>query len=346
MFADGAAGRRYGWLVVRYAVAALLLIGVFYAVPLEPALRVLRSTSLTWFAAALLLLSASRWLGAVRTHTLASLHEIKLSVGRLFEISCVSTLYAVALPGNMSGGIVRWYRIGGPQRNHSAAAVVVIVERLVDYALLALLGVLGWFADALARESTATAWWLLALAAATFMVLCAVSLSGALERTLRWLAARPEPGGVHAARGASVVRRLVDALTRQRDARSLLRAAALSLAAHLVATLAVYMLARAVEIDISFATALWLRACTIAMTAAALTPAGLGVRELGTVLLLGLVGIEPAQALALSLLQLTALLFFAAVGGLFEARRYLLPEGSQPLAENDSARAERDVPCR
>jgi glycosyltransferase 2 family protein len=342
MCADARTARRYAWLAARYALAVLLLFGVFQAIPFEHAWQVLRSASLPWLAAALLLLTISRWLAAVRTHALTVLHDLRLSVARLFEISCVSSLYAVALPGQLSGGVVRWYRIGSPQRNHSAATALVVVERLVDYAVLAVLGVIGWYADARAAESAALAWWLV-LAAATLVALCAATLTAVPERAGLWLASRVAAGGALAARVGPVASRVFDALLRHRDPRSLFRTAALSLAVHAAATLALYITAKAIGMDLGFATVLWLRACTIAITAAAVTPAGLGVREVSTVLLLGLVGVAPAEALALSLLQLALWLVFAAVGGLLEARRYLLRSSNPPAVKASTPDANADV---
>ena len=106
-------------------------------------------------------------------------------------------------------------------------------------------------------------------------------------------------------------------------------------------------MASALYLDLSYITLIWLRACTVMITAVPLTPAGLGVREVGSVLLLRLVGVEPASAIALSILQFVAILFFAALGGLFEGHRYLLRFHTQSVTKGkttNSSRASRDVP--
>ncbi len=335
MGADGQLAGFYWRLGWRYAFGGVLLLVVFFVVPFAGAWEVLSSVSVAWLGGALLLLTVSRWLGALRTSTLSALHDLRLSTARLFEISCVSTLYGIALPGTLSGGIVRWYRIGAPQRNHSAATALVVFERLFEYTALVLLGLIGWLLDPTLEPTPALAWTLAAIAAA-LVALCALTLSRLPARAARRLAALPLRHEL-AERVRSATTRTLDALSLYRDHTTSLTTFAISVGVHLVATTALYLMAHALEIDLSYFTALWLRACTMVVTAAPLTPAGLGVREISTVLLLATVGVDTASALALSMLQLVALLFFALLGGLLEARRYLWRGRQGPVTGEGSA---------
>lgn len=315
-------------LAVKYAIGLALLVGVLLAAQFEPTWRSLVAVDLVWFAGALLAMTASRWLGALLTSRLGRVHGIRLSVARLFQISCISTLYGLALPGSLSGGVVRWYRIGKLQRSHSTAAALIVFERLSGTAVLAVLGVIGWLLDA--RAPTAPGFvWVFVAAAVVFLSATLGSISHLSDRLSAWLSARRASGIFERLRASSA--RALEAATRHRDLSVVLWTVSLSAAVHLTATGGLYLMATALGLNLSYATMLWLRACTFVITAAPLTPAGLGVREFSTLLLLGLIGVDADQAVALSLLQSAAILFFAALGGLFESRDHLLEHRSRSV---------------
>jgi uncharacterized protein (TIRG00374 family) len=325
-------------LAMRYLLAGVLVLGTFYVVPFAAAWESLRTVRVPWYAAALLLLGASRWLGALRTWLLAKLHSLHLSVTELFGISCVSTLYGLALPGGISGGIVRWHRIGQPQANHSAAAALIVFERLVDYATLGLLGVAALAADARLESSGALAW-----AIGVSLVALAVLLAASLSRIpvhAAALLAHPAP------RASGLIERLrtaaesaLHALGQHRNARALVWTTVLSVAVHLIGTAGTYCIARSIDLDLDYVSVIWIRACTLVLITLPTTPGALGVRELGTIALLQLLAHPPAVAVAFSLLQFVCLVLFAGLGGLFEAQRYLLRSASPARATAESSPA-------
>jgi uncharacterized protein (TIRG00374 family) len=98
-----------------------------------------------------------------------------------------------------------------------------------------------------------------------------------------------------------------------------------SLAFHALVTASYWLMAVSLGIGISPAAAGWIRAFILFVTAVPLTPSGLGVREVGLVMLLAPLGISPAEAVAFSLLQFAALLPIALFGAAFDVRRYLRP---------------------
>ena len=340
MPADGWKRGQYVRLAARYAIACLLLVGVFLAVPLGQAWQALSIASLPAIALALLLLSASRWVGAVRTRTLLNRQGVHFSPGQLFELSCVSTMYGLALPGSLSGGIVRWYRIGRPLSNYSTTTAALVFERLVGFATLAILGLVGWLLHADATTTSAFGW-ILALVLLFVLLLGALSLSQASIRIASWFDSLPLGSGRATERIRSVVIRTLEAASRYRDPRTLALTVMLSVGVNIIATAGFFFLASALSLELSFAALLWIRACTILITAVPLTPAGLGVREVVSVVLLGMVGVAATSAVAFSMLQFVVILFFAVLGGIFESSRYLFGTDSGSL--NGGERKEQDV---
>ena len=116
--------KKRGLFWLRYLLAVVLLSGIVSAVPIREIRNALETSRPRPLIAALAILLAGRLLVSVRTKTLTDGQDLSLSTLRLFEISCASTFYGLALPGGFSGGIVRWYRLSRPdgrrqlQRHH------------------------------------------------------------------------------------------------------------------------------------------------------------------------------------------------------------------------------------
>ncbi|MDH3615898.1 MAG: flippase-like domain-containing protein [Gammaproteobacteria bacterium] len=329
---------RYRRLLARYFIACLLLFLVFRAIPFEQAWRALRAANIPTVGLAVLLLAAARWLGAVRTRGLLDRHGMRFPTLRLFALSCVATLYGLALPGSLSGGIVRWYRIGQPNQNYSVASSVVVFERVIAFAVLALLGLVGWVGRSHYAANSALGW-MLAAAFLLMLVLGVAIVSLVPARIAEVLRSLPLDGGWLSGRLRSAAIRGLEAMSRFRDASSLLTAITLSIAVHLVATAGFLAMATALRLDVGYAELLWIRAGTIAITTVPLTPSGLGVREGVSVLLLGMVGVSAASAVAFSMLQFAMILFFAALGALFEYRHYLLPTDTEGSIDDQRVEA-------
>lgn len=306
-------------MALRYAVAIAILLGLFFVVPFEATWTTLAGAQPREVALAALLFTGSRWIGCLRTGRLARRQGLRIGSARLFEISCASTLYGLALPGSLFGGVVRWHRLGALHGSHGEAAGLVGFERLIDYAVLAWIGLVCWLIDPAVPSAPALTG-LLWLGALIFSTLAATTLTPLPAR----LAARLGPaadGDAHQIRGA--LARMLGVLPRHASAAAVATTVALSFVLHATATVALASLAGALDLGLGLLSLAWLRAFTVVLIAAPLTPAGLGVREVGTVFLLGLLGVSAAGALALSLLQFAMILLFAAIGAALEIRRQL-----------------------
>ena len=86
----------------------------------------------------------------------------------------------------------------------------------------------------------------------------------------------------------------------------------------------VYLLAMALNINISFLNIGWVRSVIIIFTTLPISFSGVGLREGGFIVLLGTYGVPSEEALALAFLVFATVLFLAGVGGLMEAWKFLL----------------------
>jgi hypothetical protein len=74
---------------------------------------------------------------------LADKQGLSLSLPAIFEISTTATFYGLILPGTLSGGFIRWYKLakqGGPV----GALAALTWDRLADATLVALVGIICW----------------------------------------------------------------------------------------------------------------------------------------------------------------------------------------------------------
>lgn len=314
--------RELFWL--RYLLAGVLLAGIVSAVPIREIWNALETSRPMPLIAALAILLVGRLLVSVRTKTLTDVQSLSLSTARLFEISCASTFYGLALPGSFSGGIVRWYRISQPDGNRSGALAAVASERAVDFLVLALFGIFCWMADAAPNRPPVVAWGLSAAACICLLVtlFAFTGLGGLTETKILGIAQRMKflPEAV-----SGSITRITDAfvLYRAMGRNKLMLLFGVSLLFHALVTVSQYLMIVSLGLGVSPISIGWVRAFTVFMTAVPVTPSGLGVREVSLVMLLLPIGVSAAQAIAFSLLQFAGLLLTALIGALFDIRRYL-----------------------
>jgi hypothetical protein len=314
--------RELFWL--RYLLAGVLLAGIVSAVPIREIWNALETSRPMPLIAALAILLVGRLLVSVRTKTLTDVQSLSLSTARLFEISCASTFYGLALPGSFSGGIVRWYRISQPDGNRSGALAAVASERAVDFLVLALFGIFCWMADAAPNRPPVVAWGLSAAACICLLVtlFAFTGLGGLTETKILGIAQRMKflPEAV-----SGSITRITDAfvLYRAMGRNKLMLLFGVSLLFHALVTVSQYLMIVSLGLGVSPISIGWVRAFTVFMTAVPVTPSGLGVREVSLVMLLLPIGVSASQAIAFSLLQFAGLLLTALIGALFDIRRYL-----------------------
>jgi len=293
---------------LRLLVAIAVLGALFRWIPLREVLDVLRSADPAFVALAFAWVLALQVAVAFRLRILAAFQGLRLSTLAVLEINLATRFYGFFLPGGSFTGIaIRVFRLSREPRDWAAAGVAMLADRALATASLCAIGALF----CAAARPPDPAFWLTPMLAVGggLALLCIPLFSG-------W--------------GASVTRRLPlpaswrGALGRSRLAPAdLARVLAASLLAHLFGTAAHLCLARALDLEIGFATIGWVRAAMLLATLLPVSIAGLGLREGAAVLLLARHGIGDAAALAFALLVFAVSeLAVSALGGLFEAVRF------------------------
>lgn len=295
-------------------VGLALFVWVLTRVDLAATIDTLSRTVVGWAAAAILMAIPIVSIRAWRLRLILSSFGFFLSMSQALLIRLVGAAAGDLLPGRAGEGITVAYlqRAGYGLRD---PALALILDRLFDLLILAVLGVAGlWI---IGRELLPQQGTLL-----IFGLLVAVGLGLAIVGLLVWRGRSLKPG--------RLLRRLVparwqaglDLLLAEPSGRSftwnvhtLAGVAAASLVAYLFLLLRGYLLAYALDLDLSL---FFVAACMAITTLLQLIPInnvlGIGTREVTLIYLFGLVGVPPQAAVSFSLLIVLSLLAQDSVG--------------------------------
>ena len=316
----GTRGRSVTAIACKTAVTAFLLWYVLRIIPLPEVLEALSATVIGPLVVALLLQLLVRCASAWRLRDILHLHGIGLPVRAILEVILVTNFYGLLLPGIVTGGAVMWYRVRrAAEQPASGMAVLsaIAFNRLAEFVVLLGAGIALWVVDVGAAAGLALGLQLALVFAglsAIYLLLTtgiAAGLVGQIARRVR------------------VLSTAVEALNRlpRWSPRAHGRIAAVSVVQVILGAAAFYLFAAALSLPISLITATWLRSLVVVLQTLPISIAGLGVREGTLVLLLGPYGVEPADAVAFSLLLFSGTLFVGALGALLEVRAALFRTG-------------------
>lgn len=283
---------RRAWLV-RIAGSVAFMLLALWGTGLGQVLDRLAGLSGSWLALALVALSASYVIAALRWRIVLRAVDVRVSAYTALRFSFIGLFFNNGLPTGLGGDAVRAWMMGVRTGRRAAVAASVLVDRLA--AVWALVG-LGLAALAL-RGGDVPGSVAVGMALATAAVVggtVALLTPSAAARLARGLA-RWEPA-------AAAVLGVGESIGRYRSCRGVIALAlALSLAAQLCVAFAAWTLARGLGLDVG--PLLLAAVIPIALLATALPTSinGLGVREATFRALLVPAGVAPGDAVAFSL---------------------------------------------
>lgn len=281
--------------ILKVALTVALLGGVLAAADLPALGRLLGDASLGYFAAAVGTLVVQTLVLSARFQTIVAALGPPIAVWTAIEVSFVGVLFNQALPSAIGGDAIRMWRLRAGGRSWRTAVNAVLLDRAGGVVVLAVLA-----AVAVTIESTG-------VFAPLRLVLWAVAAAGVAALALVAVADR-------LTLVPAAAQRLVATSGLPTDARRAMApriapsTTCLSAASHLLAALAVYWLAAALQLEVAVGTLLAAALCMSLATMIPLSYAGWGIREAGAVWLLARAGIATESALAISVLFGAAML--------------------------------------
>jgi uncharacterized protein (TIRG00374 family) len=292
----------------------------------------LRSIAPGPFIVSVLIVGVATGIGVVRWRQLLRAAGFDLNVGRATEISFVALFFNSLMLGTVGGDAMKAYYAARETHHRKTEAVVtVLVDRVIGlWAMLIFAAVMilpNWpLLQAPGLLRTIVGILLLMTIGATGFVFIAFrgGVSKQFSSARDWLKRLPK---------GDWLERLLDACRAHgKQRRALFAAVLLSMLANVVCVMQFWILANALNLNVSFLALSLIAPTIVCLSAFPISPSGIGVREYLFVQLLAGPAIksDPTGALSLSLLAFAGSLFWSLVGGvvymMFKQKHHLRAE--------------------
>ena len=314
--------RTWRWLL-KVAVSAGLLYLILRSVPFPAIWSSLRRAHPGDVVAGLLLTLPMTVIAGLRLQLLLASIGVPVPLREVLRINLTSNFYGVVLPGFLSTGVLRWYRLNRSGSSGAQTFAVLLLSRLIETTTVVFSALVFWLVDERPGDQRV----LVPLFGALLLGLGAIYLIGFNRATAEWIR-----GFLSGPRGAkvpaTVKRHLLSVIDAIRDlghplGRRRAQVIGLSLASHILGILLFLLFARSLDISLSLIAAGYTRSMLLLAGMLPLSIGGFGVREGGMILLLRPYGVAPEQAVALAFLLLGRDLIGIAAGGWLELRPWL-----------------------
>ena len=297
--------RRLFSFLVKAAVSALLLYLSLRRVDLGSVGQRLGALDWRWIAFILVLLCVQIALLALRWQGIVAICGAKLSKAAALRYSFIGAFFSQVLPSTVGGDAVRIWLLARGGAGWSTSIYSVLIDRVVGVSVLAIIVVacLPWTLN-LVHDPVARA--ALALIGIGALAGAAIFLGlGAQHLRLmeRWWPTR------HLAAASRLAWRLCQSVAGA-------RAAALSIAIHLLTVLVAWGAARASHATVDISQVLFLFLPVMLIASIPVSIAGWGVRESAMILAFSYAGLAESDGLIVSILYGAVTLGVGAIGGI------------------------------
>ncbi|HSE83427.1 MAG TPA: lysylphosphatidylglycerol synthase transmembrane domain-containing protein [Thermodesulfobacteriota bacterium] len=321
--------KRWFLWILKLSIAFGILYYLFTKISFSEVITSIVSAKISYVLIGLLMVFFARYLAAYRMKLLTDKQGMSLSLFQVFEISFITSFYGLFLPGYLTGGAIRLYKLSRPDNKWTEALASMVFDRLIDSIVLVMLGILFWVLDTKSNSNyiiglsfSATLSGLLI----TYFLVFNGKVSYFLQKYKGKINFSFIPGVLQ-----SRFSKLLFSTSQYHSlSRSLLiYILVLSLFRYLLGILSFYMFALSLGINLSFISVGWIGSLSLIIGMLPISFSGLGVREGTLVFLLQPYGITASDAVALSFLLFARTLLVGGVGGLFEAKNLFVPRRSK-----------------
>ncbi len=269
----------------------------------------------------LLLSMVCRYLGAYQIHYyFKKVFNSSLGTHFVFKAQLITSFYGLVLPGDLAGGLITWYLISEKSGEKAASASVIVFLRLLSIITLIVFTAIGLvFEEKLIDLNLRVYVMIMALLFLLMFVPFVSSRAATAAKEFTRTIVRKTPHATWRNALDRLNSKLWDAvITCTRiDRGVMLWTLALSVLYHLSLILFAYMLMILVGISLPFQVSVWLLGAVNLVQMLPVSFAGLGVRDISIIYLLGkYYQVAPETSLVLSTFFLAFSLLFTLMGGL------------------------------
>lgn len=323
------------WPGIRLLVSLALLLLVVSRIDVSRALQVLSSARLELIAFVILFGLGGRFFAALRWYILIRAMDSDAPYLRLVRLTFIGMFLNFLPAGSIAVEVGRVYGLSRTTDDLAGSFASVLVERIFGFVALVLVGLIGltFAPPGVPPVLTDLAWVGFVLIAAVAWAVMSTSVRGALDRLLERVGLDPARD-----RLAKLYRRLDTMRSRPGLLAWSMLAALFNTSFRIVPA---WLIAIALGIDVSLPQLFVIVPIINLAAQVPISVAGLGVREVGWVALLGVAGVPPSDAVLLSLLLVAVVFCVSLPGAWMYARHGLQDPKAEPGGEINSPASRR-----
>ena len=317
--------KNFCFTTLKIFVSTLIIIYIFYIIPLSKIVEILSSAKFGYILTGLLIIiPAIIYLSALQMEILTKKQGLPIKRRAILQINLVTRFYNLFLPGFLSGGAIKWYKLSSVSGMPTKALISIVFNRFFDTLTAVLIGLLFWTLDVNARSNYL-------IGGTLFILLLGLLLLYFLtfnkhtfqfsDLVLKRLSFIPKSIRNWFAKWLDTANEFSD-FSKQ----NFLYLLFISFIGNILGIVLFYLFAVSIDIDISFINSGWIRSFLLLLLMLPISFSGIGVREGSLVVILDNYSVLPEKAVALSFLLLARIVFFGLIGAVIEAIQIFYPK--------------------
>ena len=311
-------------LLIRVLITAGLLVWVFSQIDLGQFGQAVKTARWQLLIAAWVLTVIFFWIRSIKMQLILKKQDCKVSITTIFRASAVTSLYSMILPGVLSTG-AKWYILKKDSGKGSNVLSSMVYNQLVTMFVMIAFGLAALMITnpVLLLKTEASSRWLLPLICGILLAFMVVILflllssrtGGKITDGFDFLL-KPFPQKIRQ-KGREILDQI--AIFQAAGAGFHLKIASVTTIDTLIGGVIIYILsARAAHVAAPVGVLVWICAAICVLGRVPISVANLGVREVTLVGLLGIYGVEKPQALLMSMIIFSSLVFMAVIGAIYQ----------------------------
>ena len=314
--------RRMILSIIKLLITCIILYYVFYHyIDFNDFLTAFKKIHLGLLLVLLVISFAFRYLSAYQIHYyFKKVFDSKLGTNFVFKVQLISSFYGVVLPGDLAGGLITWYMISDKSGERAASASVIVFLRLMSIITLIAFTAIGLvFEEKLIDINLRVYIIILAVLFLLMFIPFVSSKSATIMKQFFRMIIQKTPAANWRHKLVQLSNKLWDSVITctNVDPGVMLWTVSISILCHLFLILFTYLLMIMVGINLPFQVSVWLLGAINLVQLLPVSFAGLGVRDISIIYLLGkYYQVAPESSLILSTFFLAFSLIFTLIGGI------------------------------
>lgn len=311
--------------ILRITLTFVLLAWVIVGVDTTSVLQIIGSFRIRFLVLLIALQLVMRFVMAIQLRTNTNILQIDLSIWVLFKINVVMAFYSLIVPGELISGGIGWLKITSEGAAKWGALAAISITRWINTFILFLIGlIMVGLEKSIEIENLS---WILF----TFVILLAFGygfmlLDFPFLRSQKILSPRTNKNPPW------IIKVLIQIERLWKEFRSLrlvqhIKLIGYGLIVHVIGSIIHLLIARELNIDLSWTTILWIRSLIMILGMLPISVGGFGIHESSLVFLLGQFSVSNEIAIVYSFLIVLSVIGVGIIGGVIELRDSTIRSG-------------------